>query len=68
MVFNRTEQLANGEWIEDEEQSTTLKANYVISAFGSGLYEQASEHIHPYTFIYDYCISQFLLYHCLCSY
>lgn len=43
MVLNRTEQLDNGEWIEDSEQSTTLKANYVISAFGSGLYDPTSE-------------------------
>ncbi|XP_048482969.1 dihydropyrimidine dehydrogenase [NADP(+)] isoform X3 [Plutella xylostella] len=35
----RTEQLDDGEWIEDEEQVTQLKANYIISAFGSGLYD-----------------------------
>ena len=27
----------NGDWVEDEEQRVRLKANYVISAFGSGL-------------------------------
>jgi len=27
----------DGKWIEDEEQMVRLKANYVISAFGSGL-------------------------------
>lgn len=42
MVFNRTEQTEDGEWLEDTEQTTTLKANYVISAFGSGLYDQKS--------------------------
>lgn len=35
----RTEQLENGEWIEDHEQTMKLKANFIISAFGSGLYE-----------------------------
>lgn len=44
MVFYRTEQTEDGEWIEDEEQTTTLKANYVISAFGSGLYDQKGIH------------------------
>ena len=27
----------DGTWIEDEDQIVRLKANYVISAFGSGL-------------------------------
>eukprot|EP00117_Sycon_ciliatum_P019725 scpid33381/ scgid17788/ Dihydropyrimidine dehydrogenase [NADP(+)]; Dihydrothymine dehydrogenase; Dihydrouracil dehydrogenase len=36
----RTEQNDNGEWVEDEDQIVTLKANYVISAFGSGLSDQ----------------------------
>ena len=31
------EQDDNGVWLEDEEQIVTLKANFVISAFGSGL-------------------------------
>lgn len=35
----RTEQLDSGEWIEDEDQVMQLKANFIISAFGSGLYE-----------------------------
>lgn len=35
--FYRTEQNESGDWIEDPEQITRLKANYVISAFGSGL-------------------------------
>ena len=35
----RTEQLEDGEWIEDEDQVMQLKANFIISAFGSGLYE-----------------------------
>ncbi|XP_011641125.1 dihydropyrimidine dehydrogenase [NADP(+)] [Pogonomyrmex barbatus] len=37
--FCRTEQNENGEWIEDEEQKVVLKADFVISAFGSGLYD-----------------------------
>ncbi|XP_058819124.1 dihydropyrimidine dehydrogenase [NADP(+)] [Topomyia yanbarensis] len=35
--FIRTEQDESGNWIEDTDQITRLKANYVISAFGSGL-------------------------------
>lgn len=41
--FCRTEQNENGEWIEDEEQKVVLKADFVISAFGSGLYDSAGE-------------------------
>lgn len=37
MKFNRTEQTETGDWIEDEEQTISLKANYIISAFGSNL-------------------------------
>jgi dihydropyrimidine dehydrogenase (NADP+) len=37
MEFLRTEQDDDGTWIEDPEQIVRLKANYVISAFGSGL-------------------------------
>jgi len=35
--FCRTEQTEDGEWVVDEEQTVRLKANYVISAFGSEL-------------------------------
>ncbi|XP_050345851.1 dihydropyrimidine dehydrogenase [NADP(+)] [Nymphalis io] len=35
----RTEQLEDGEWIEDPDQVLQLKANFIISAFGSGLYD-----------------------------
>ena len=28
-----------GKWIEDEEQTTRLKCDFIISAFGSGLYD-----------------------------
>ena len=37
MEFARTEMADDGSWIEDEDQIVRLKANYVISAFGSGL-------------------------------
>ncbi|EDW51287.1 GM13670 [Drosophila sechellia] len=40
MEFCRTEQNENDEWVEDEEQTQRLKANFVISAFGSGLEDQ----------------------------
>lgn len=39
MEFCRTEQDESGRWIEDFDQTIRLKANFVISAFGSGLYE-----------------------------
>ena len=35
--FRRTEQTDDGQWIDDEEQVVRLKADFVISAFGSGL-------------------------------
>lgn len=38
--FCRNEQTENGEWIEDANQTTKLKANFVISAFGSVLSER----------------------------
>ena len=37
MEFYRTEQDDDGNWMEDKEQTLTLKANFIISAFGSGL-------------------------------
>jgi len=42
MEFYRTEQKENGEWIEDTEQTCKLKADYIISAFGSGLSDENS--------------------------
>ncbi|XP_026324692.1 dihydropyrimidine dehydrogenase [NADP(+)] [Hyposmocoma kahamanoa] len=35
----RTEQQDHGDWVEDEDQILQLKANFIISAFGSGLYD-----------------------------
>ncbi|XP_022645560.1 dihydropyrimidine dehydrogenase [NADP(+)]-like isoform X2 [Varroa destructor] len=37
ILFCRTEQLDDGSWVEDEEQTVRLKCNYIISAFGSTL-------------------------------
>lgn len=37
MEFVRTEQDDDGNWGEDEEEIIRIKANYIISAFGSGL-------------------------------
>lgn len=44
MEFYRTEQNDEGDWTEDEEQTVTLKANFIISAFGSGLTDQDGMH------------------------
>ena len=43
MEFVRSEQDDDGNWIEDEDQLVRLKANYIISAFGSGLSDADSE-------------------------
>jgi dihydropyrimidine dehydrogenase (NADP+) len=45
ITFYRTEQNDAGEWIEDHEQTVRLRANYIICAFGSGLYDEESEFI-----------------------
>ena len=37
MEFTKTEQDLDGNWYDDEEQTLTLKADWVISAFGSTL-------------------------------
>lgn len=37
LQFCRTEQTEEGEWVEDEDQVVRLKADYIISAFGSML-------------------------------
>lgn len=41
MDFYRTEQLEDGRWIEDPDQLVRLKADFVISAFGSALLNPA---------------------------
>lgn len=48
MEFCRTEQDESGDWIEDADQTTKLKANFVISAFGSVLSDkQVLEALEP---------------------
>lgn len=42
VTFKRTEQTEDGAWIEDETQLNSLKANFLISAFGSGLEDEDS--------------------------
>ena len=42
-------QLESGEWVEDEEQAVKLKADFVISAFGSQLQDQGSESLHSHS-------------------
>lgn len=37
--FCRTEKNDEGDWVEDDEQIFRLKADFVISAFGSGLHD-----------------------------
>lgn len=44
VTFKRTEQDENGQWVEDVEQLSTIKANFLISAFGSGLYDNDSKY------------------------
>ena len=41
MEFLRTEQDADGNWVEDKDQEVRLKADFIISAFGSGLTDDA---------------------------
>jgi len=35
--FHRTEQTEDGQWLSDDQQTIRLKADFVISAFGSGI-------------------------------
>lgn len=41
LEFVRTEQLDDGSWVEDEAQTACVKADYIISAFGSELNDSA---------------------------
>ena len=40
LVLARNEQDDEGNWFEDEEQTMKKKCDFIISAFGSGLYSQ----------------------------
>ncbi|XP_034946599.1 dihydropyrimidine dehydrogenase [NADP(+)] [Chelonus insularis] len=49
--FCRTEQQDDGNWIEDEDQIIRLKADFIISAFGSSLYDLDTKNaMHPIKF------------------
>lgn len=43
VTFCRNEQNEDGHWIQDKEQVTTIKTNFLISAFGSGLEDPDSK-------------------------
>lgn len=43
MEFTKTEQDDEGNWYEDDDQTLTLKADWVISAFGSTLIDEDGE-------------------------
>ena len=43
MEFAKTELTEDGKWVEDEEQIVRLKADFVISAFGSRLTDEDGE-------------------------
>uniref|UniRef100_A0A674BPI0 Dihydropyrimidine dehydrogenase [NADP(+)] n=1 Tax=Salmo trutta TaxID=8032 RepID=A0A674BPI0_SALTR len=43
LQFCRTEQTERGDWLEDEDQIVRLKADYIISAFGSMLTDPQSK-------------------------
>lgn len=45
MEFIKTEQDLEGNWYEDEEQSLTLKADWIISAFGSTLIDTSGNQL-----------------------
>ena len=48
LEFARTEQDEDGNWTMDEDQMIRLKADYVISAFGSGLSDPDGIYIYIY--------------------
>ncbi|KAL5022056.1 hypothetical protein ScPMuIL_001211 [Solemya velum] len=51
MEFAQTEQTDSGEWEEDVEQIRRLKADFIISAFGSGLTDpQVTKALEPLKF------------------
>ncbi len=40
ITFHRNEEMEDGSWVADTEQITKLKCDFIISAFGSGLYDE----------------------------
>lgn len=54
MEFVRTEQAFDGTWVEDPDQTVRLKADFVISAFGSTLVNKTvKEALQPMQFTRD---------------
>ena len=54
-------QLENGTWIEDEDQTLKIKANFVISAFGSTLSDSDGKRVktsHSYWKLVASCMFQ----------
>lgn len=43
MEFTKTEQDLKGNWFEDEDQTLCLRADWVISAFGSTLLDESGK-------------------------
>lgn len=54
LQFCRTEQTEEGEWVEDEDQVVRLKADYIISAFGSMLSDTQGNLWHRSTNLHYY--------------
>lgn len=40
MEFVKQEQTLDGEWVSDEDQTMRIKCDYIISAFGSSLFDE----------------------------
>jgi len=57
ITFYRTEVNESGEFVEDYEQTMRLKANYIISAFGSGLFDEDGKTLR-YLYIPQYSVSE----------
>ena len=48
MEFYRTELTDDGQWVDDQDQVVRLRADFVISAFGSKLTDTDGRGIHVY--------------------
>lgn len=66
--FCRMEQTETGEWIEDHDQTTKLKANFIISAFGSELNEKDGKLKFSIEFFFSIYLMKFLIKNCLILY
>lgn len=56
LQFCRTEQTEEGHWLEDEDQIVRLKADYIISAFGSMLSDPQGEQTAKCLLSYDWIL------------